>query len=221
MFNLFCSSKNFRKRTRSFWNYYPDKPRTAYTHESGIIADCIPRERIYRSIYGSESFDYKTKFINPLPGVDYDANNDVTRESEEIKIIVPLNYCTNFLMINTEIELILKWSPNCVLTSKAIRRGLPAGYAAAVLPLVPEINRPKGLEFNINDCKLYVPVVALQETYDNELLEGLRNGIRFDFEWRRYRTQIINQPAANNLNFLIDPTFDNVNGLFVLAFPNE
>ena len=32
---------------------------------------------------------------------------------------------------------------------------------------------------------------------------------------------VVNQPAANNLNFLIDPTFNNVNRLFVLAFPNE
>ena len=37
----------------------------------------------------------------------------------------------------------------------------------------------------------------------------------------RYRTQIINQPATNNLSFLIDPTFNIVNALFVLAFPNE
>ena len=32
---------------------------------------------------------------------------------------------------------------------------------------------------------------------------------------------VVNQPATNNLNFLIDPTFNNVNRLFVLAFPNE
>ena len=30
-----------------------------------------------------------------------------------------------------------------------------------------------------------------------------------------------NQPVTNNLNFLIDPTFNNVNRLFVLAFPIE
>ena len=42
-------------------------------------------------------------------------------------------------MINTEIELILKWSQNCVLTSKATRKGLdPQGN----LPVVPAINRP-------------------------------------------------------------------------------
>ena len=32
---------------------------------------------------------------------------------------------------------------------------------------------------------------------------------------------MINQTATNNLNFLIDPTFNNVNRLFVLAFPSE
>ena len=32
---------------------------------------------------------------------------------------------------------------------------------------------------------------------------------------------MINQTATNNLNFLIDPTFNNVNRLFVLTFPNE
>ena len=32
---------------------------------------------------------------------------------------------------------------------------------------------------------------------------------------------MINQTATNNLNFLIDPTFNNVNRLFALAFPNE
>ena len=50
---------------------------------------------------------------------------------------------------------------------------------------------------------------------------SLKTGINIDFEWKRYRTQIINQPATNNLNFLIDPTFNNVNRLFVLASPNE
>ena len=32
---------------------------------------------------------------------------------------------------------------------------------------------------------------------------------------------MINQITTNNLNFLIDPLFNNVNRLFVLAFPNE
>ena len=45
--------------------------------------------------------------------------------------------------------------------------------------------------------------------------------ISFDYIWGRYRAQIINQSSTNNLNVLIDPTFNNLNTLFVLAFPNE
>ena len=104
MFNLLYCSKNLT--TRSFWNYYPDMPSSGYDDEDN------ERERIFYSIKNSESFDYNTKLIKTLPGVD-DGNNDVTRESENIKIIVPLKNLSNFifsldfLMINTETELIL------------------------------------------------------------------------------------------------------------------
>ena len=127
-------------------------------------------------------------------------------------------------MINTEINLVLKWSQNCVLTSISAREfmaGVPVQGDNPALEVVYVINRPKDLKFNIIDCKLYVPVVTLQGKYENELYTKLKTGINIDFEWKRYRTQIINQLATNNLNFLIDPTFNNVNRLFVLAFPNE
>ena len=129
-------------------------------------------------------------------------------------------------MINTEIELILKWSQNCVVTGKATREAkaeVPAGpnNIPPQQNAVPAVNRTKDLKFNITDCKLYISVVTLQEKYENKLNADLKTGISFDFEWGRYRTQVINQPATNNLNFLIDPTFNDVNGLFVLAFPNE
>ena len=42
-----------------------------------------------------------------------------------------------------------------------------------------------------------------------------------DFTSIKCRSEMINQTATNNLNFLIDPTFNNVSRLFVLAFPNE
>ena len=113
-------------------------------------------------------------------------------------------------MINTEIELILKWTQNCVLTGRATRTRIEAGDDPNAEPVVPEINRPTILKFNITDCKLYVLIVTLQEKYENKL-----------FEWKKCKIQVIDQPATNNLNFLIDPTFNNVNRLFVLAFPNE
>ena len=82
-------------------------------------------------------------------------------------------------MINTEIELILKWTQSCVLTGKSIRQRLAAD---GDLEEDYAINRPKNLKFNITDCKLYVPVVPLEEKYDNELLEGLKNRINIDSE---------------------------------------
>ena len=85
----------------------------------------------------------------------------------------------------------------------------------------PAVNRPKDLKFNITDCKLHVPVVTLQAEYQNLPYKHLKTGISMGFTWNKYRSQVINQTATNNLNFLVDPTFNNVNRLFVLAFPNE
>ena len=118
-------------------------------------------------------------------------------------------------MINAEFELILKWSQNSVLTEKATttRKAAEAGP--------PVLNTPSDLKFNIAGCKLYVPVVTLQTEYQNKLYEELKTGITIDFAWSRYRSQVINQTATNNFNYLIDPTFSNVNRLFVLAFENE
>ena len=77
------------------------------------------------------------------------------------------------------------------------------------------------MKFSVTDCKLYVPVVTLQTKYQNQLYKELKTGISIDFTWSESRSQMINQTATNNLNFLIDPTFNNVNRLFVLAFLNE
>ena len=104
------------------------------------------------------------------------------------------------------------------MTGKATRNEIAAQRGN---PRVPPIDSPTKLEFNITDCKLFVPVVTLHEKYENELLKNLKTGISFHYIWGRYRRQIINQPANNNLNFLTDPTFNNVNTLFVLTFPNE
>ena len=61
----------------------------------------------------------------------------------------------------------------------------------------------------------------MQTEYENKLYEQLKIEISIDFTWNKYRSQVINQTATNNLNYLIDPTFNNVSRLFVLAFPNE
>ena len=56
---------------------------------------------------------------------------------------------------------------------------------------------------------------------DNKLLEQLKTGFKRTIKWNKYRSEISNQTKSNNLNYLIDPTFTNVNRLFVLTFENE
>ena len=68
----------------------------------------------------------------------------------------------------------------------------------------PAIVAPTGLEFKITDTKLYVPVVTLP--------------FKRTIKWNKYRSQMTIKPKNNNLNYLIDPTFTNVNRLFVLSF---
>ena len=51
-----------------------------------------------------------------------------------------------------------------------------------------------------------------------KLLEQLKSGFKRTIKWNKYRSQMTIQPQNNNLNYLIDPTFTNVNRLFVLSF---
>ena len=53
---------------------------------------------------------------------------------------------------------------------------------------------------------------------DTKPLEQLKPGFKRTIKWNKYRSQVTIQPQNNNLNYLIDPTFTNVNRLFVLSF---
>ena len=110
------------------------------------------------------------------------------------------------------------------MTEKTTREAkplIPGQGGNAEVPAVPAVNVPSDLKFSITDCKMHVPVVTLQTQYQNQLYKELKTGISIDLTWNKYRSQMINQTATNNLNFLTDPTFNNVNRLFVLAFPNK
>ena len=115
----------------------------------------------------------------------------------------------NIPLINCEVELILTWSNNCVLADVAVwiaQRDIPA----IVVPL--------GLELQITDKKLYVSVVTFSKENDMNLLEQLKLGFKRTIKWNKCRSQITIQTQNNNLNYLIDPPFANVNRLFVLSF---
>ena len=119
-------------------------------------------------------------------------------------------------MINCEVSLTLTWSENCVITSKATRKADPDAD-----PAVAEIHNATNAVFKIIDSTLYVPVVTLSAVDDNKLLEQLKTGFKRTIKWNKHRSEMSNQTKNNNLNYLIDPTFTNVNRLFVLTFENE
>ena len=108
-------------------------------------------------------------------------------------------------------SLTLYWSENCVITSKATREADPDAD-----PAVAGINNPTNAVFKITDCKLYVPVVSLSAENDNKLLEQLKNGFKRTIKCNKYRSEMPNQ-TKNNLKYLIDSTFTNLNRLLVLS----
>ena len=102
----------------------------------------------------------------------------------------------------------LKWDKKCVITSKQININLDGGNTVA----------PTGATFTINNCKLYIPVETLSKDDEIKLLTNLKSGFTREIKWNKYRSQMSTEAANNNLNILIDPTFTNVNRLFVLGY---
>ena len=53
-----------------------------------------------------------------------------------------------------------------------------------------------------------------------KFLENIKQGFKRTISWSKYRSKITTQPKNNNLDYLTDPTFGNINRLFVLSFKN-
>ena len=100
----------------------------------------------------SESFKSKIKITGKTLA------NDNTKY---VEIMIPLKYLSNFWrtlemsLVNCEVELILTWSKNCVITNSA----------------------GKG-KFKITEAKLYILVVTLSTQYDIKLLQQLKSNLK-------------------------------------------
>ena len=145
MYNLFEYNKNYRETTGRLWDYYRDEPSNPLSSNS-------------------ESFKYKTSITgstyNFFDGeAGYDANKLGKNETD---IVIPLKHLSNFWrtlnkpLINCEIELVLTWSKTCALGDMTAR-------AAGNNNDPPAIVAPTGLEFQVTDTQLRVPVVPLSK----------------------------------------------------------
>ena len=208
MYNLLEYSKNYKKTIGSLYNYYREE---LTNDENNNFANI--------DVIKLNAFKYKIKIIgntyNVAAGVEgYDVNKNGTKD---IELAIPLKYLGNFwralniLLISCEVFLELKWNKNCVITSLE-QRQVDAG------PPVVKDNAPTGATLTINDCKLHVPVVTLSKDDEIKLLTTLKSGFKREIIWNKYRSQMTTEAINNNLNILIDPTFTNVNRLFVLAY---
>ena len=148
------------------------------------------------NIKDSESFKSKIKMTGKTPN----NNNNV----KDVEIMVPLKYLSNFWrtlempLINCEVNLSLIWSSACVITNST-----GAGT------------------FEITDTKLYVPVVTLSTQENIKLLKQLKSGFKRVINWNKYLSKPESFRRNANLNYLVEPIFQGINRLFVLAFEGD
>ena len=153
------------------------------------------RDDQYDNIADSESFRSKIIITGKTPA---DGNE------KNVEIMVPLKYLSNFWrtlempLINCEVKLDLKWSSTCVVT-----------------------NSTGEGRFAITDTKRYVPVVTLLTQENTKLLQQLKSGFKRVINWNKYLSKPELLAQNPNLNHLVEPSFQGVNRLFVLAFKND
>ena len=121
--------------------------------------------------------------------------------------MVPLKYLSNFWrtlempLINCKVNFILTWSSTCVLAAVG-----DANQAAT---------------FEITNTKLYVPIVTVSTQENTKFLQQLKSGFKRVINWNKYLSKSELLAQNPNLNHLIEPSFQGVNRLFVLAFEND
>ena len=75
--------------------------------------------------------------------------------------------------------------------------------------------------FEITETNVYVPVVTLSTQDNVKLLPQLKSGFKRTISWNKYMSKPELLARNPNLNHLIEPSFQGVHRLFVLAFEND
>ena len=145
----------------------------------------------------TDSFKFKAKITG-------ETGNNGTKD---VEIMVPLKYLSNFWrtlempLINCEVNLILTWSSTCFLVATGLQN--------------------QNATFAITDTKIYVPVVTLSTRENTKFFQQLKSGFKRVINWNKYLSKPELLAQNPNLNHLVEPSFQGVNRLFVLAFEND
>ena len=176
-------------------NNYQDSSATLYQYKRDEPPDGDPIPNL--AVDNSSSFKYKVNLLgNPV------LDGAIAKRS--IKVVVSLKFLSNFFrslempLINCKIKLNLTWKKECVLSTDA---------GAAV--------------FIINDTEIYVPVVTLSKEDNKDFIEQQNKGFQRSIYWNEYKTKelVIEDADANNFKYIaLDPSFQGVNRLFVIAY---
>ena len=104
-------------------------------------------------------------------------------------------------LTNREVELILTWSAGCVIIYTDVANQNPT--------------------FTLIETNLYVPVVTLLTQDNAKFIPELKPGFKRGISYNKYLAKPELLAQNENLNLLIEPSFQGINRLFVLAFEND
>ena len=140
-----------------------------------------PSGRLWQSKRDEQPIDNNGAFINITAGnsssLKYKSNligntiaDGANRKKENVKIVVPLKYLSNFWrslempLINCKVEFSLEWYEECMLFT--------SGTATT---------------FEITDATFYVPIVTLKTDDTTKLSKLLSEGFKRLFYWNKYK----------------------------------
>ena len=204
--NLFEYSDNYSMIWGSLWNYYRDEINDD-DNQNDDNENMINNNKTTTS----KSFKCKTKIIENASRIN-------------AEVAVPQEYLSNFWrsvflpLINCEAEAELRLERNCIISEISRTFTVVDGNANKVA--YEMTSQTTSSQFQINNAKVYVPVVTLSNKNNMDFWENIKQVFKKTISGNKYRYEITAKSKNNSLDYLLDPTFRNINRLFVLSFKN-
>ena len=154
MYNLIEYSDNYSDTSGRLWQFKRDKSPVKNAENSDNV-----------SVDNSTSFKYKSSFFEPLVTAD-------NRVLENVKIVVPLKYLSNFWssletpLITCKVHLELNWTKDCVMSTIV------------------------DATFKTTNTKLYITVVTFLSKDNVKLVKLLEEGFKGPVYWNEYQRKI-------------------------------